>query len=853
MRTIGRSPILSRMHLLLLGLGALSNCGCAGFVQQTSASSTSTSNIALSTTSLPQGTVGVSYSASLIASGGVAPYQWNVKSGGLPAGIALNAAGLLSGKPSMAGASKFTVQVQDAMHHAASGPLSINITGSSNNSGGSGSGSGTGGGTGSAGNTLQVTTSSLVSGAVNKSYSAALAATGGTAPYQWSISNGGLPTGVSLAASSGAMTGTPSIAGTFQFKATVQDSAQHSATASLSILVASNAQPGSQFSISTNSLPSGSVGSGYSTTLTSTGGTAPYQWMITNGSLPAGLTLGAATGVISGTPTTVGNASISIEARDASVPQDTATKNFSLQISSSGPPPGAVVVTSFGATGNGQSDDTTAINNAIASLVAGQTLYFPCGTYLVRAALTPISLNGVQVLGPPSGCVTIHVQSANSFHAFAIQGAISSSVNLAANVTSDSFTLVSGGVVTLGLNVGDYVMISDTAINDNGPGSPPIATQEVVQVVAISNETVTIDGTFAWMFTLVSAQPAQWGGKPFAQKLKPVSDVVVKYIAFDGTGSTGSIKPFRIDDAVNSEVGFVGISNFIGNATGVYAFNPDTGYKNNFHDLTLVNAANGPLTSEGEAVLLQRQAYVTVNNVNVTASAGQGVFGFGCHDCYWSTLSNITVDLHGATGRVFKTLRADHNIFNNIVAMNGVGHNGINITDVSQYNTFNNCISTGNDQHGIDMFGSYDVGNTFNNCVSKYNGHNQFNFSSGASGQYADDNTTINGGTFCCSRGGGALIQQNGTGFTLIGAAVNDDQHEASTGLAIDGTNCTVTGNTFSGLPAGQDINVKSGTGCTFSGNSVPDGTLPSGLAHLFGAVKEFYAMLADRLSDNRR
>ena len=605
--------------------------------------------------------------------------------------------------------------------------------------------------------------------------------------------------------------------------------------------------------LGTSSLPQAIVGTSYSTSLAASGGTAPYQWSITVGALPAGLTLNAASGAISGTPTSATTAPITVEVMDSSVPVKTASNNFSLVISASGPPPGAVVVTNFGATGNGSTDDTNAINAAIAALQTGDTLYFPCGTYLISGALTKLSISNLQVLGPASQCVIIHVKSANNFDAFVVTGGMSSSVNLAADVTSNTFTAVSGGVATLGLNVGDYVLISDTAVNDNGPGSPPIATQEVVLVAGISGETVTINGTFAWMFTLISLEPEQWGGNPFAQKLAPVSNVVVKYITFDGTGSTGTINPIKFDNAVNSEVGFVNISNFVSNAAPFYGFNPDTGYQNNFHDMTLTNAANGPLPSgEGNAVLMQRQAYVTVNNISITASAGQGVFGFGYHDGYWGTLSNVTIDLGGATGRVFKTLRADRNIFNNIVAKNGVGHNGINITDVSQFNTFNNCQSTGNDQHGIDMFGSYDIGNTFNNCVSEFNAGRQFNFSSGYSGQYADDSTTINGGTFCCVRGSGALIQQNGTGFTLNGATLSDDQHEATAGLVINGTDCTVTNNTFSGLPAGQDVDVITGVGCTFAGNSTPDGTTPSGLASLFKTVKSFYALLMNPLRDNR-
>jgi hypothetical protein len=597
---------------------------------------------------------------------------------------------------------------------------------------------------------------------------------------------------------------------------------------------ASNPPP-PMVTISTPSVPVADVGTSYSTTLTASGGTAPYRWSITAGALPAGLALDAATGAISGTPASAASSSMTVQVKDSSAPAEMALKYFSIVISASVPPPGAVVVTNYGATGNGSTDDTGAINKAIAALQAGGILYFPCGTYLVSAALTPLTFSDLQVLGPPSQCVTIHVKSANNFNALMVTGGISSSVNLAADVTSNTFTLVPGGMAALGLNVGDYVMISDTPVIDNGIGSPPISTREVFQVSGINGDTATINGTFAWMFTMISPHPEQWGGNPFAQKLIPVSNVVIKYIAIDGTGSTGTINPFRFNNAVNSEVGFVNISNFVSNAAFFIGFGSTTGYQNNFHDMTLTNASNGSLPSnEGEAMLFHNQSYLTVNNISITASAGQAVFGFGCHDCSWGTISNVTVDLGGASGRVFKTLRADHNVFNNIVARNGVGFNGINITDVSQFNTFNNCLSTGNDQNGINLFGSYDVGNTFNNCISEFNAGRQFQFGSGFSGQYADDSTTINGGTFCCARGGGAIIQQDGTGFTLNAATVSDDQHQASAGLLLNGTKSTVTNNTFSGFSSGHDIWITSDAGNTFVGNSTPDGTTPNRPVSLF-------------------
>jgi type VI secretion system secreted protein VgrG len=63
-------------------------------------------------------------------------------------------------------------------------------------------------------------------------------------------------------------------------------------------------------------LPAGTVGVAYNQTLTGSGGTAPYTFAVTSGTLPAGLTLSAA-GVLSGTPTAAGAPSVTIRGTDA--------------------------------------------------------------------------------------------------------------------------------------------------------------------------------------------------------------------------------------------------------------------------------------------------------------------------------------------------------------------------------------------------------------------------------------------------------------------------------------------------------------------------------------------------------
>ncbi len=83
---------------------------------------------------------------------------------------------------------------------------------------------------------LAITTASLPSGTVSMAYSATLTASGGTTPYTWSIASG-LPPGLTLNSTSGAITGTPTTAGTYSFTAQVKDANNQTATQSLSITI----------------------------------------------------------------------------------------------------------------------------------------------------------------------------------------------------------------------------------------------------------------------------------------------------------------------------------------------------------------------------------------------------------------------------------------------------------------------------------------------------------------------------------------------------------------------------------------------------------------------------------------
>jgi len=69
----------------------------------------------IATTSLPQGTVGVGYQATLAVTNGKAPFEWTLTSGTLPVGVALSSSGVLAGAPTIPGSFSFSVRVTDSL------------------------------------------------------------------------------------------------------------------------------------------------------------------------------------------------------------------------------------------------------------------------------------------------------------------------------------------------------------------------------------------------------------------------------------------------------------------------------------------------------------------------------------------------------------------------------------------------------------------------------------------------------------------------------------------------------------------------------------------------------------------
>jgi Putative Ig domain len=290
----------------------------------------------IQTVLLPQGAVNAPYlvggnPVTLSATGGTGAYTWSIASGSLPPGVTLSASqGVISGTPTTAGNYPFAVQVTDAANLSSTKALSIYIEGVvlvSQICGAS------------------MTPAVCPSGAMNVPYTnpdgspVQLMASGGLAPYTWSVIGSTLPAGLSLDATTCAnssvpciISGTPTADGP---PATVTLQVSDSETAPGLPAVGSSNFTITIMSITTTLLPQGSAYQPYSATLTASGGTpskGQYAWSITAGSLPHGLNLDPAKGVISGTPDTIGVSNFTVQAADSEKPPVTTSANLSIAV-----------------------------------------------------------------------------------------------------------------------------------------------------------------------------------------------------------------------------------------------------------------------------------------------------------------------------------------------------------------------------------------------------------------------------------------------------------------------------------------------------------------------------------------
>lgn len=244
------------------------------------------------TEALDPAMVGVTYSFSLEAAGGRAPYEWTVSGGALPAGVLLSTSGVLAGTPTTASEGEVTVAVRDADRELAGATYTWQVLPPG----------------------VAITTTSLPDAEEGFDYEVQLQALGGTEPYAWMIVEGELPAGLTLT-SDGRVVGVPSAVGDFPLTVRVFDRATppgyDDQALSLHVAIAPLTIVGDQsYNLFITTvvvlplmIPIEGIPVPYETQLTARGGLRPYHWaestaltgaiafLIPTAGIPDGLTL----------------------------------------------------------------------------------------------------------------------------------------------------------------------------------------------------------------------------------------------------------------------------------------------------------------------------------------------------------------------------------------------------------------------------------------------------------------------------------------------------------------------------------------------------------------------------------
>lgn len=267
---------------------------------------------------------------------------------------------------------------------------------------------------------IDVLPTTLPEGTVAVAYpTTTFTATGGQSPYTFAIADGALPDGLVLS-TAGVLSGTPSDSGTFAFAVVATDDNGFSGSAALTLTIAAPT-----LVLAPPTLPVATAGSAYSLSFDTSGGIAPYAYVIADGVLPAGLTLSPA-GVLAGMPSVSGDFAFRVRSSDSSGGTGPATveRDYVLDVNA----PGIVVMPDVLPAGQ-----VAAVYPATTFSAEGGTAPY---AFVIAAGAPPNGLSlstAGDLAGTPTASgdftFTVRATDANDF-----TGAISVTLNIAAPV-----------------------------------------------------------------------------------------------------------------------------------------------------------------------------------------------------------------------------------------------------------------------------------------------------------------------------------------------------------------------------------------------------------------------------------
>jgi hypothetical protein len=354
--------------LAALTLSLASTIGCAPLTQvqaANSATQAAAKKPITVTAQLGSATQGTPFSGKITAAGAGAPYHFTIRFGTLPAGLALNPkTGAIEGTPTQAGTSEFTVRASSHDWKALTDlGLTLTVAGPSKKT-----------------VTVTVTPAQATIASGGSQQLTAEVKGSGDKHVKWSASAGTIST-------SGLFTA-PSVTSAAIATVTAASAEESDAKASATISITAATSTG--LTIATSALPDASQGLAYSAALSASGGSQPYTWSITTGTLPAGVSLDNS-GSLSGRPSKTGSFSFMAKVTDAASHSATASLALAVDVVNAnskfdGPAelPRVYVQSALADTpANGKSwpvSDAAGLQNALNSAACGDTISLKAGT-----------------------------------------------------------------------------------------------------------------------------------------------------------------------------------------------------------------------------------------------------------------------------------------------------------------------------------------------------------------------------------------------------------------------------------------------------------------------------------------
>jgi len=542
----------------------------------------------ISPSSLPSIRVGLSYNQTLTFSPPDPGTSWSLVSGNLPPGLNLTVmAGdaIISGQATQTGAYSFLIGATPPGVPQVTAVYTIIVS------------------------PMGITPTALPDGAIGAPYAQPMTALGGFPGYTWAFAAGTVANGLSIDPTTGLITGVPLVAGLFPINVTVTDSGKPQNTTTRSYIWVVAGPP----AINTSSLPAGELGIAYSQTLAASSGTPPYVWSLASGStLPPGLMLNSASGLLYGMPTSAGSYPFTVQIVDSL--QATAMRSLSITVQAA-----LTITTTFLPAGNVDSPYSQTLQSS--GGVAPITWAVTSGT--LPPDLTLNSATGV-ISGPPisQNSLAFTVTATDSLGATA-------SVPLTLQITALSIT--SSSLPDGAQNV----PYTTTLIATGGTGltwtvppeSLPIGLMLDADSGAITG-TPTQLGTFSFAITVVSTVPTATATNQFSITIAAAPPVPAS-ITLTVPGTPGPAQQPTVAATLGSDypLGIAGTVTLTFAAEGSDADNPEVRFTNGTRMGTFTFAPNTiTATFPGGLAIITGTVGGTITlTSHLTDSAGRNV------------------------------------------------------------------------------------------------------------------------------------------------------------------------------------------------------------------------------------